>query len=70
MQEREKDPIDLLGLIEPVAQRLPLIPRLAILDALEAEWERLCAAAEPYLEPFVVPATIWRLRTGPHADLA
>jgi hypothetical protein len=70
MQESEDDPVDLLRFVEPVAARLPHIPRLAILDAVEAEWDRLCAAAEPYLEPLVVPAAVWRLRTGPHADLA
>jgi hypothetical protein len=69
MQENE-GPVDLLRFVEAVARRLPHIPRLAILDAVEAEWDRLCAAAEPYLEPLVVPAAVWRLRTGPHADLA
>jgi len=69
MQGREEEAVDLLRFVEPVAKRLPLIPRLAILDAVEAEWDRLCAAAEPYLEPLVVPAVVWRLRTGPHADL-
>ncbi len=41
------DDADLLGIVERIAERLPDIPRLAILDAVEAEWDRLCAFAEP-----------------------
>lgn len=67
MQESEET-VDLLRFVECVAQRLPQIPRLAVLDAVEAEWDRLCAAAEPFLRPLVVPAAVWRLRTGPHAE--
>jgi hypothetical protein len=55
-------------LVERVAQHLPDVPRLAILDAVETEWERLRASAEPCLAPFVLPAAVWRLRVG--ADLA
>jgi hypothetical protein len=55
---------DLLALVERVAARLPLVSRLAILDAVEAEWVRLGASAEPYLRPFVGPAALWRLRVG------
>ena len=54
---------DLLGLVERVAVRLPDVSRLTILDAVEAEWVRLGANAEPYLMPFVGPAALWRLRT-------
>ena len=55
-------------LVERVAQHLPEVPRLAILDAVEAEWERLRASAEPCFAPFVRPAAVWRLRAG--TDLA
>lgn len=55
----------LLGLVEQVAARLPEVPRLAILDAVESEWDRLGAALEPFIVPLVVPAAVWRLR---HAD--
>lgn len=55
-------------LVDRVAQCLPDVPRLAILDAVEAEWERLRAAAEPCFAPFVLPAAVWRLRV--RADLA
>lgn len=52
----------LLGLVEAVAARLPDVPRLAILDAVESEWDRLGASVEPCVIPLVVPATVWRLR--------
>jgi hypothetical protein len=55
-------------LVERVAQHLPDVPRLAILDAVETEWERLRASAEPCSTPFVLPAVVWRLRAG--GDLA
>jgi hypothetical protein len=55
---------ELLKVVDRIARRLPDVPRLAIMDAVEAEWERLCAAAEPYLAPLVVPAALWRLRVG------
>ena len=63
--QRSDDDSDLMGFVERVAERLPDIPRLAILDAVEAEWDRLCAVAEPYLVPLVVPAAVWRLRSAP-----
>jgi hypothetical protein len=55
-------------LVERVARHLPDVPRLAILDAVELEWERLRASAEPCFAPFVLPAVVWRLRI--RADLA
>jgi hypothetical protein len=55
---------ELLKVVDRIARRLPDVPRLAIMDAVEAERERLCAAAEPYLAPLVVPAALWRLRVG------
>ena len=55
-------------LVERVAQHLPDVPRLAILDAVETEWERLRAASEPWLAPLVLPAAVWRLRM--RTDLA
>ena len=60
---------ELLRLVERIASLRPEVPRLAILDAVEAEWERLCAAAEPFLAPLVMPAALWRLRTGFDAAL-
>jgi hypothetical protein len=54
---------DLLQLVERIAARLPQVSRLAILDAVEAEWVRLGANVEPYLTPLVGPAALWRLRT-------
>jgi hypothetical protein len=59
------DEADLLGFVERIAQRLPDTPRIAILDAVEAEFDRLRVAAEPSLAPLVVPAAVWRLRSGP-----
>jgi hypothetical protein len=56
--------MDLLAIVDHVAACLPGVPRLAILDLVEAEWERLCATAEPYLRPLVLPAVMWRLRSG------
>lgn len=53
---------EVLGLVERVARRLPGVPRLAILEAVEAEWDRLCAAAQPHLRPLVAPAALQRLR--------
>ena len=55
-------------LVERVAQHLPDVPRLAVLDAVETEWERLRASAEPCSAPFVLPAAVWRLRA--RTDLA
>ena len=55
-------------LVERVAQHLPDVPRLAILDAVETEWERLRASTEPCSTPFVLPAAVWRLRA--RTDLA
>jgi hypothetical protein len=60
---------ELMRLVERIASLRPEVPRLAILDAVEAEWERLCAAAEPVLAPLVMPAALWRLRTGFDAAL-
>ena len=53
---------EVLGLVERLARRLPGVPRLAILEAVEAEWERLSAAAQPFLRPLVAPAALQRLR--------
>ena len=64
MQRSDHD-AELLGFVERIAERLPDIPRIAILDAVEAEWDRLCAFAEPYLVSLVVPAAVWRLRSDP-----
>ena len=55
---------ELLKVVDRIAPHLPDVPRLAVVDAVEAEWERLRAAAEPYLAPLVVPAALWRLRVG------
>jgi hypothetical protein len=60
---------ELLRLVERIASLRPEVPRLAILDAVEAEWDRLCAAAEPFLAPLVMPAALWRLRIGFDAAL-
>jgi hypothetical protein len=56
---------DLMDLVEWVAARLPQVPRLAILDAVEEEWLRLGVNGEPFLRPLVAPAAAWRLRTDP-----
>jgi hypothetical protein len=56
---------ELLALVDRIASRLPHLPRLAILDAVEEEWLRLGANLEPYLRPLVGPAAVWRLRCGP-----
>ncbi|MFD1721646.1 hypothetical protein [Amnibacterium endophyticum] len=53
---------DLLGLVERVARRLPDVPRITILEAVELEWERLRAASEPHLRPLVAPSALQRLR--------
>jgi len=53
---------ELLAIVDRIAARLPNLPRLAILDAAEAEWVRLGANLEPYLRPLVGPAAAWRLR--------
>ncbi|MFD1721641.1 hypothetical protein [Amnibacterium endophyticum] len=50
-----------LDLVEAVARRLPEVPRLAILDAVESEWHRLGADLQPALAPLVAPAAVWRL---------
>jgi hypothetical protein len=55
---------ELLALVERIASRLPGLPRLAVLDAVEEEWLRLGANLEPYLRPLVGPAVAWRLRCG------
>jgi hypothetical protein len=55
---------DLMALVDRLATRFPLLPRLTILDAVEAEFVRLGANVEPYLMPFVGPAALWRLRIG------
>ena len=55
-------------LVDRAAAHLPDVPRLAVLDAVEAEWERLRAASEPWLAPLVLPAAVWRLRM--RTDLA
>ena len=61
---RSDEPMDLLAIVDRVAACLPGVPRLAILDLVEAEWDRLCATAEPYLRPLVLPAVVWRVRSG------
>jgi hypothetical protein len=58
------DQDELLALVDRIAARLPLLPRLAILDAIEAEWLRLGANLEPCLRPLVAPAAAWRLQMG------
>ena len=58
------DGSDLLGLVDRVAGLLPGVPRLAVLDAVDAEWMRFRAAVEPWLAPLVVTAAVWRLRAG------
>jgi hypothetical protein len=55
---------ELLALVERIAWRCPQLSRLAILDAVEAEWIRLGATLEPYLRPLVGPAAAWRLCVG------
>ncbi len=50
------------ALVERLARRLPGVPRLTILEAVMAEWDRLRAAAEPWIAPLVEPAAAWRLR--------
>ena len=55
---------EVLGLVERVARRLPGVPRLAILEVVEEEWDRLCAAAQPHLRPLVAPSALQRLRSG------
>jgi hypothetical protein len=54
---------DLMDLVEWVAARMPQVPRLAILDAVELEWVRLGVNSEPFLRPLVAPAAAWRLRS-------
>ena len=54
--------LDFLALVDQVAVLLPGVPRLAVLDAVDAEWVRFRAAVEPYLAPMVVAAAVWRLR--------
>ena len=61
--------VDLLALVDQVAAVLPEVPRLAVFDAVDAEWERLRAALEPYLAPLVVAAAVWRLRASGGAVL-
>lgn len=61
---RSEDDVDILRIVDRIAHLVPDVPRLAILDVVEAEWDRLCAAAEPYLQPLVLPAALWRLRAG------
>jgi hypothetical protein len=53
---------ELLALVDRIAAQEPQRSRLAILDAVEAEWARLGAGREPYLVPLVGPAALWRLR--------
>jgi hypothetical protein len=60
---------DLLSLVERVADRVPHVSRLAVLDAVETEWVRLGANEEPMLRPLVGPAALWRLRAGPDPAL-
>jgi hypothetical protein len=55
---------ELLALVERLAALVPHLPRLAVLDAVEAEWLRLGASAQSTLAPFVGPAALWRLRAG------
>lgn len=55
---------EFLALVDQVAVLLPGVPRLAVFDAVDAEWVRLRAAVEPYLAPLVVAAAVWRLREG------
>lgn len=58
------DRLDLLGLVDQVAVLLPGVPRMAVLDAVDAEWVRFRAALEPCLVPLVVTAAVWRLRAA------
>lgn len=59
---------EVLGLVERVARRMPHVPRIAILEAVELEWERLRVTGEPHLRPLVAPSALQRLRTeGPSA---
>ena len=55
---------DLLGLVDRVAGLLPGVPRLAVLDAVDAESARFRIAVEPWLAPMAVTAAVWRLRAG------
>ena len=43
---------ELLALVEQVAALLPSLPRLQLLDVVDAEWVRLRAAAEPLVAAF------------------
>lgn len=56
--------LDFLGLVDQVAVLVPEAPKLAVLDALDAEWVRFRVAAETYLAPLAVAAAVWRLRSG------
>ncbi|GAA2752408.1 hypothetical protein [Amnibacterium kyonggiense] len=58
---------ELLALVDRLAARLPQVPRLRILDVVEAEWVRLGASAEPYLAHLVGAAALSRLRADPWA---
>lgn len=55
---------ELLALVDRLAAHVPHLPRLAILDAVEAEWLRLGASAQSHLAPFVGPAALQRLRAA------
>ena len=58
---------ELLALVDRIAARLPQVPRLRILDVVEAEWVRRGASAEPVLAQLVGAAALHRLRADPWA---